>query len=212
MPARISKRHTSGHSSIACCAVCSRASCPIRNVSAWRCSAPGWRSRCAFCSAGASGRCSTWRRPRSPARSPADGPQVIPAEGPRRKRVALLAGCAQPVLKPGINEATIRLLTRHGVEVVIAQGAGCCGALPHHMGKKRAGPRPRPRQHRGLDPRDRGRGTRRHRHHRLGLRHDRSRITASCSARTRLGRRKPRASRHWRATSASSWQNSALPR
>jgi glycolate oxidase iron-sulfur subunit len=49
--------------------------------------------------------------------------------------VALLAGCAQPVLKPGINEATIRLLTRHGVEVVIAEGAGCCGALPHHMGK-----------------------------------------------------------------------------
>ena len=68
-------------------------------------------------------------------RSPADGPQVFPAEGPRRKRVALLAGCAQPVLKPGINEATIRLLTRHGVEVVIAEGAGCCGALPHHMGK-----------------------------------------------------------------------------
>jgi glycolate oxidase iron-sulfur subunit len=68
-------------------------------------------------------------------RSPADGPQVVPAEGPRRKRVALLAGCAQPVLKPGINEATVRLLTRHGVEVVIAEGAGCCGALPHHMGK-----------------------------------------------------------------------------
>jgi glycolate oxidase iron-sulfur subunit len=68
-------------------------------------------------------------------RSPADRAQVISAEGPRRKRVALLAGCAQPVLKPGINEATIRLLTRHGVEVVIAEGAGCCGALPHHMGK-----------------------------------------------------------------------------
>lgn len=68
-------------------------------------------------------------------RSPADGPQVFPATGPRRKRVALLVGCAQPVLKPGINEAAIRLLTRHGVEVVIAEGAGCCGALPHHMGK-----------------------------------------------------------------------------
>ena len=68
-------------------------------------------------------------------RSLVDRPQVFPAEGPRRKRVALLGGCAQPVLKPGINEATIRLLTRHGVEVVIARGAGCCGALPHHMGK-----------------------------------------------------------------------------
>jgi glycolate oxidase iron-sulfur subunit len=67
--------------------------------------------------------------------SPADGPQVFAAEGRRRRRVALLAGCAQPVLRPGINEAAIRLLTRHGVEVVIAAGAGCCGALPHHMGK-----------------------------------------------------------------------------
>jgi glycolate oxidase iron-sulfur subunit len=70
--------------------------------------------------------------------APVDRPQVFPAEGPRRKRVALLSGCAQPVLKPGINEATIRLLTRHGVEVVIADGAGCCGALPHHMGKSAA--------------------------------------------------------------------------
>src|SRR5690606_295340 len=37
---------------------------------------------------------------------------------------------------PQINEATIRLLTRHGVEVVVARGAGCCGALTHHMGKE----------------------------------------------------------------------------
>jgi len=67
--------------------------------------------------------------------SAVDRPQVFPAEGSRRKRVALLSGCAQTVLKPGINEATIRLLNRHGVEVVVAAGAGCCGALPHHMGK-----------------------------------------------------------------------------
>jgi len=64
--------------------------------------------------------------------------QVFPAEGTRRLRVALLAGCAQPVLKPGINEATIRLLTRHGVEVVLAKGSGCCGSLTHHLGE--AGP------------------------------------------------------------------------
>ena len=57
------------------------------------------------------------------------------AEGERRARVALLTGCAQTVLAPGINEATIRLLTRLGVEVVIAKGAGCCGALTHHMGQ-----------------------------------------------------------------------------
>ena len=62
------------------------------------------------------------------------GPRVHPAEGPRRARVALLAGCAQQVLDPEINAATIRLLTRMGAEVVVAQGAGCCGALTHHMG------------------------------------------------------------------------------
>lgn len=69
-----------------------------------------------------------------PKPSPWDAPQVIPAEGPRKGRVALMTGCAQQVLQPQINEATIRFLTRHGVEVVVAQGAGCCGALNHHMG------------------------------------------------------------------------------
>ena len=73
-----------------------------------------------------------------PSPSHVDKPQVFPAEGVRRKRVALLNGCAQQVLAPGINEATIRLLTRHGCEVVVAAGAGCCGALVHHMGKTEA--------------------------------------------------------------------------
>jgi glycolate oxidase iron-sulfur subunit len=63
-------------------------------------------------------------------------PGTRTAEGARRGRVALLSGCAQPVLKPGINEATIRLLTRLGVEVVLAPGEGCCGALVHHMGRE----------------------------------------------------------------------------
>jgi glycolate oxidase iron-sulfur subunit len=72
-----------------------------------------------------------------PPPSPMDAPQVFPAEGARRKRVALLTGCAQRVLDPRINAATIRLLTRHGCEVVVAEGAGCCGALTHHMGKTR---------------------------------------------------------------------------
>ncbi len=57
-----------------------------------------------------------------------------PAEGVRRGRVALLAGCAQQVLAPSINQATIRLLTRLGYEVVVPPSAGCCGALTHHMG------------------------------------------------------------------------------
>ena len=65
-----------------------------------------------------------------------DGAQVFPATGARRMRVALLTGCAQRVLDPGINAATIRLLTRHGAEVVIAEGMGCCGALTHHMGRE----------------------------------------------------------------------------
>ena len=66
--------------------------------------------------------------------SSVERPQVHAAIGTRRARVALLAGCAQQVLAPQINESTIRLLTRMGVEVVVAKGAGCCGALTHHMG------------------------------------------------------------------------------
>ncbi|MEO1689099.1 MAG: 4Fe-4S dicluster domain-containing protein, partial [Pseudomonadota bacterium] len=66
-----------------------------------------------------------------------DRPQVHAAVGERRRRVALLTGCAQRALNTDINEATIRLLTRHGCEVVVARGAGCCGALTHHMGKTR---------------------------------------------------------------------------
>jgi glycolate oxidase iron-sulfur subunit len=67
-----------------------------------------------------------------------DRPGVFPAQGERRGRVAILAGCAQPVLRPEINEAAIRLLNRLGVEVVVAEGAGCCGALTHHMGLEEA--------------------------------------------------------------------------
>jgi glycolate oxidase iron-sulfur subunit len=75
--------------------------------------------------------------PRSlPSPAAMDRPQVFRAEGPRRKRVALLPGCVQQVIGPEINAATIRLLTRHGVEVVVPAGAGCCGALTHHMGKE----------------------------------------------------------------------------
>ncbi|WP_374391240.1 glycolate oxidase subunit GlcF [Tabrizicola sp.] len=64
-----------------------------------------------------------------------DDPQVFPATGERRMRVALLTGCAQKALDTDINDATIRLLRRLGCEVVVAKGQGCCGALTHHMGK-----------------------------------------------------------------------------
>ncbi len=63
-----------------------------------------------------------------------DDPQVFAATGPQRLRVALLTGCAQKALNTDINDATIRLLTRLGCEVVVARGMGCCGALTHHMG------------------------------------------------------------------------------
>ncbi|CAM4241361.1 glycolate oxidase subunit GlcF [Palleronia rufa] len=69
-------------------------------------------------------------------RSPVDRPQTHAADGARRMRVALLTGCAQSALDPAINEATVRLLTRLGCEVVVARGMGCCGALVHHMGKE----------------------------------------------------------------------------
>jgi glycolate oxidase iron-sulfur subunit len=73
-----------------------------------------------------------------PAASPTDRQRVFPAQGARRMRVALLAGCAQRVLAPEINEATIRLLTRHGCEVVVPPGSGCCGSLVHHLGQEAA--------------------------------------------------------------------------
>jgi glycolate oxidase iron-sulfur subunit len=75
---------------------------------------------------------------RLPPAAEAVAPGVYPAEGARRMRVALLAGCVQQALAPRINAATIRLLARHGCEVVVARGAGCCGALPLHMGKEDA--------------------------------------------------------------------------
>ncbi len=71
-----------------------------------------------------------------PAPSPMATPATHAAETQRRGRVAILTGCAQPVLDPGINEATIALLTRLGVEVVVPQSEGCCGALVHHMGRE----------------------------------------------------------------------------
>jgi glycolate oxidase iron-sulfur subunit len=70
-----------------------------------------------------------------PEPSPLEQPRIVAAEGRKIRRVGLLTGCAQKVLAPQINEATARLLTRHGCEVVIAEGAGCCGALNHHMGQ-----------------------------------------------------------------------------
>jgi len=60
--------------------------------------------------------------------------EVYPAKGEKRGRIALLLGCAQQVLDPDINTATIEVLTRNGVEVVIPRSQGCCGGLAWHTG------------------------------------------------------------------------------
>ena len=60
----------------------------------------------------------------------------FPAVGERKGRVAILSGCVNPVLAPSINQAAIGLLNRHGIEAVLPQGEGCCGALSHHLGRE----------------------------------------------------------------------------
>jgi glycolate oxidase iron-sulfur subunit len=74
----------------------------------------------------------------APRRLPPSGEpagRVHAAQGDRCGRVALLQGCAQQVLAPDINAAAISLLTRHGIEVVLAEGEQCCGSLTHHLGE-----------------------------------------------------------------------------
>ncbi|ETR78504.1 2-hydroxy-acid oxidase [Afipia sp. P52-10] len=78
---------------------------------------------------------------RLPQRSARAG-TVFPPQGDHqekpRGRVALLQGCAQQVLSPGINDAAIRVLTRHGIAVALVKDEQCCGALTHHMGNDHA--------------------------------------------------------------------------
>lgn len=70
-----------------------------------------------------------------PQESALKGASLLPPLTPeRRARVAVLRGCVQPVLRPQINDAAIRLLRSRGVEVVLPEGEGCCGAISHHMG------------------------------------------------------------------------------
>lgn len=62
-------------------------------------------------------------------------PAITPAAGTKRARVGLLAGCVQRVFFPGVNEATLRVLSAEGCEVVVPRGQGCCGALSMHAGR-----------------------------------------------------------------------------
>jgi glycolate oxidase iron-sulfur subunit len=62
-------------------------------------------------------------------------PERVPAVGERRFRVGLILGCVQRLFAPQVNEASMRVLTHNGCEVVIPPAQGCCGALPHHQGQ-----------------------------------------------------------------------------
>jgi len=66
--------------------------------------------------------------------------RIYPAENKKKAvaRVALLIGCVQKVISPQINEATIRLLNRHNIEVVVPKQIKCCGSLNHHLGKEQS--------------------------------------------------------------------------
>ena len=74
--------------------------------------------------------------PRSLPKRSAALARVHPPLGVRKGRVALMSGCVDQVVQPSIREATIRLLTRHGIEVVLPEGEACCGSLSHHMGRE----------------------------------------------------------------------------
>ncbi len=61
---------------------------------------------------------------------------IHPALGPTRLHAVAFTGCAQQVLAPEIDAATIRILTRHNIELTVIRGAGCCGSMPLHLGKR----------------------------------------------------------------------------
>ena len=73
--------------------------------------------------------------PLSPAAFQDSLPELIPAQGERRYRVGMLLGCVQRIFLPEVNDATVRVLTANGCEVVIPKSQGCCAALSHHQGQ-----------------------------------------------------------------------------
>lgn len=64
-------------------------------------------------------------------------PYTIPAKGEKRYRVGVVLGCVQRLFFDSVNEATVRVLTANGCEVVIPQTQGCCAALPAHQGQEK---------------------------------------------------------------------------
>ncbi|QZP07603.1 glycolate oxidase subunit GlcF [Caenibius sp. WL] len=75
----------------------------------------------------------------APAQLPPKPSATPSAVSAAKGRVALLQGCAEPVLRPEIRDASVRIINRAGYDVVFAKGEGCCGALVHHLGKEEAG-------------------------------------------------------------------------
>lgn len=63
-------------------------------------------------------------------------PELIPAQGTKRYRVGMILGCVQKLFFDRVNQATVRVLTANGCEIVIPQSQGCCAALPHHQGQE----------------------------------------------------------------------------
>jgi glycolate oxidase iron-sulfur subunit len=63
-------------------------------------------------------------------------PALIPAQGAKRYRVGMILGCVQKLFFDRVNQATVRVLTANGCEVVIPPDQGCCAALPHHQGQE----------------------------------------------------------------------------
>jgi glycolate oxidase iron-sulfur subunit len=62
-------------------------------------------------------------------------PALVPAQGEQRYRVGMILGCVQRIFLPEVNDATVRVLTANGCEVVIPKNQGCCAALSHHQGQ-----------------------------------------------------------------------------
>ncbi|WP_088892852.1 (Fe-S)-binding protein [Leptolyngbya ohadii] len=63
-------------------------------------------------------------------------PTIVPAQGEKRYRVGMILGCVQRLFFSDVNEATARVLSANGCEVVIPKSQGCCAALPHHQGQE----------------------------------------------------------------------------
>ena len=63
-------------------------------------------------------------------------PELVLAQGEKRYRVGMILGCVQKLFFDRVNQATVRVLTANGCEIVIPQSQGCCAALPHHQGQE----------------------------------------------------------------------------